>query len=126
MSSSFRTASPAWALAGYAAIAGFRRAQTYGILVRTRGKASFDAHAVVVEPDSNTTYEAVRRLHGQWDVRTYRQCSERHLVRAARMGGDSLIEDTVRGAFEALADRQHPISLLVTLAAPDLAPAAVS
>jgi hypothetical protein len=114
--------SPAWTLAGYAAIAGYRDQQRYGILIRTRHpKTSFTVHALVVDPRSRTTFEAVHWTHGVWNLREYRHSAERHLVRAGRIGSESIVDDVDRGPYQELRDSRHPVAQLIAVAAPEIA-----
>ena len=54
--------SPAWQLAGYAAIVSFRQHSTYAVLVENlNGRSNRTAHLVAVDPSEHTLHEAWRR-----------------------------------------------------------------
>jgi hypothetical protein len=80
--------SPAWRLAGYAAIAGFASGEPFGVVVRNerRGDAQL-SHVVVVEPANHLAHELwQRRVDDAWLLRTYRQVQRGDMDDANRFG----------------------------------------
>jgi hypothetical protein len=94
-------ASPAWAVIGYGAIAGFQTQSPYAVIVRntsTRGPHS--DHAIAVDPARGVLFEAARRrTDGCWLARQYHPVREHQLDTAGRLGPQVLLDTCARSPF---------------------------
>jgi hypothetical protein len=110
--------SPAWRLAGYAALVSFSPPTPYAVVVENRNSHSnHTTHLIVVDPVNHILHESWRRRSdGAWLTRTYHPIAKGTVDRIYKIGVEAL-SDLSRSAFTNLDPATFPTAICAWLTA---------